>query len=204
MFCCTMVHAELTTEQAMEIMSTSINKFVEAKGLSMKMGIKVPVVPTMDFQVFYKDSMMAVAMDGGKIFFENDRVYEYDKEDNEVEIRSLEKDDPKELIQIGILPTMFEVSSIQKIDKKSFHMGKGTVRFEEKGDRIVYTTKAEAGTLEIQIEKAKKDLRQLKVKKGIVSMTITYSNLKYSCSDADVKFDAANFPNVKIKDLTKK
>lgn len=200
--CCTFVRAELTTEQAMEIMSTSIGKFVDAKGLSMKLGIKIPIVPTMEFQVFCKDSLLAVAMDGGKIFFKEDRVWEYDQEDNEVEIRALEKDDPKDLILIGTMPKNFELSSIKAIDKKSFHMGKGTVRFEEKGDKVIYTTKAEAGSLEVQVDKKKKDLCQLKVKKGLVSMTVTYSNLKYTCSDAEVMFDAANYPGVKIKDLT--
>lgn len=201
--CCLALHAEVTAEEAIEVLSTSVSKFSEAKGLSLKMGIKVPIAPAMEIEMFSKGDLFAMAIDGGKAFFRDDIIWEYDEKENTVEIQKMEKSELKDLALLAALPAQMELKDLKPLSKNTFQVGENTVKFEEKDGKITYHFKSDEGNMDMVVNAKSKNISQLKMKKGVMALTISYSNIKYTCADKDVLFDAANFPGVKIIDQTK-
>lgn len=195
-------YAQVTTKTAMETLETAINKFKKSDGLIVDMSLKISIAPSLDMKLYTRGDKCAIEMDGGIVYYANGTSWEYDEEDNEVEIKTIGKNDMDDMAMIATMPKEFEID-FKEVDSKSFKTAKSTVKFKENGNNIEYKSEKDGATLTMNINKTTKNFSSFKVKKGIVVVTITYNSVRYSCSEAQVTFDASKHPGVKIIDKRK-
>lgn len=196
--CCLALQAEVTAEEAIRVLSASVNKFAQAKGLSMKLSVKVPVAPAFDIDVFSKGDLFAMAMEGNKVFFRDDTLWDYDVKENTVEVQKVEKNKLGEVAQLGTLPMQIELKNVKPLGKNSIEVDGAAVKFDENDGMITFYFKSKEGNMDMTVNSRSENVSQLKLKKGVLALSINYKSIKYTCADKDVAFDAANYPGVQI------
>lgn len=195
--------AQFSSKQAMELLQESVSKFSATDNYVIDMALKVSIAPTIDMTVYWRKDRCAIKIDGGMSYYHDNTMWEYDEEDNEIVISDMGKDEMDKMAAIAILPASFK-TEMKVIDAKSFKTDKATFTFEVDGNDVEYTTKKDGAKLIITINSKTRNISKLKLKKGLVSMNLTYKKIVYSCSEESATFNKAKYPTATIKDKRKK
>ena len=191
--------AEITIDEAMSLMKESAGKFINAKSFTIEASVKLSISPTMNLHMYWYEDSYALNVGSNILYYDGKSNWDCDVDSKKISIKKGKDKSADGLVTILLMPQRLG-KDMTKIDNKSFKMGKGVCTYASEGDDVVYTMKKDGAKLTLTINLHTKNINKIKVKKGIISTTISYDKVQYSCSPESVVFNIKDFPGAKVKD----
>ncbi|MCQ2076243.1 MAG: hypothetical protein MJZ20_04290 [Bacteroidaceae bacterium] len=189
----------VTIDDAMSMLKTAISKYKLNNGIVLDMSIKVSVLPEFEMRLKYRNKKTMIQVDDEIMYEYNHIKWVYDKQNNKITIGTTETDEMQEIIDFALVPIHLQ-NDIRKENNRSFMVGNYLVTFNQSKHKWGYTTRIGKATILLLLDPNTQTINQLKVKKGIISITIKYNNALFSCPEESVTFSLKDYPGITVID----
>ncbi|MCQ2076288.1 MAG: hypothetical protein MJZ20_04525 [Bacteroidaceae bacterium] len=184
---------------AMVLLKDVVQKFNDNQGLVMDLEMKAAVGGTSKFTLMKNSDRSKMVNKKEVTYFYSQMMWVCDLDGHNVIISNKYRDEEKMMASMATIPGSFK-GDMAKIDDKSFNIGKNVFAAKWSKKEVEYNLQQGKSIITMIVDQSSKNVNQLKVKQGMMSVVMNYKSFSTGCSYDDVSFSTENYKDFRIID----